>query len=157
MATKKDNTQNADDKMVCQFCGKPITSENALEHEAGGRCQSLREQGWDSQKLREHRASMSAEDVPQTEDGRPYVKVAVLHKRLVKEGIPVARMVRAMGGDRAVGEILHEKFEPVYVGRARYLHPDCMTEWGFNFLRNLPGRSSGKNGATEELAAELAK
>lgn len=147
----------SEQETTCQYCGKPISQENALEHGAGSRCQELREQGWDADRLAEHKASMSADEVPVTEDGREYVKVAVLHRRLVKEGIPVSRMVRAMGGDRSIDDPAHPHFKPVYVGRARYLHPDTMTEWGFNFLRSMNGRTpTSKDKETAEIEEALA-
>lgn len=139
----------------CLFCGKWISSESALENLAGHRCEDLQEQGWTKESLFELRQSKTVDEIPETEDGRPWIKVAALHKKLVREGIPVARMVKAMGGDRGVDEVLHDKFNFVYVGRARFLHPDCAGEWGLQFLRSMAGRSSG-NGK-DELAKELAK
>lgn len=153
MATKK--LDKPADLVTCKYCGKRITAESALEHEAGSYCHSLREAGWTDERLQEHRRSMSADEVPVTEDGRPYLKVAVLGKILRKEGIPVARLVRAFGGDRAIDPPLHEKFTPTYVGKARYVHPDCGETWGLNFLRKLPGRSS--NNKTAKLAKALKK
>jgi hypothetical protein len=96
---------------------------------------------------------MSASEVPVTDDGRAYIKVAVLHRRLEREGIPVSRMVRAFGRDRTLDGALHPNFQPIYVGRARYLHPDCGEEWGLNFLRSMEGGRESK--PTEAIEAAL--
>ena len=139
-------------KYKCQYCGKWIKADSWEEAMAGDYCHQLREErGFTTVTLAEHRQSMSADDVPESEDGRPYVKVAVLHKICVRESIPVSRMVKAFGGDRSIDGALHEKFTPVYVGRARYVHPDCAEEWGLNFMRAITGgRSSNSNSGTAE-------
>ena len=69
------------------------------------------------------------------------------------EGIPISRLVKAFGGDRTINGAMHPNFEPVYVGRARYVHPDCIEAWGLNFLRTMGGRES--NGS-EQAAVENA-
>lgn len=151
-------TKKTEDSITCQVCGKVLTREQAQENEMGAYCEHLLEEGWDARTLAEHRLSMSAGDVPTTEDGQPYIKVAALHKLLVKKGIPVSRMVRAFGGDRALDPPLHPKFRVVYVGNARWLDPWCATEAGLNFLRGMTGRASNgrkTDKATKEIEAAL--
>ena len=116
----------------CQHCGKKVTREEAVELESGSYCQHLRDAGYTTESLAAHRASLTVEEIP---DG--WIKVAALHKKLQKEGIPVARMVRAFGGDRALDGPLHPKFKVVYVGRARYLDPWCASSEGLEYLRGL--------------------
>lgn len=124
----------------CQYCGKWIKAESFEEFMAGDYCHDLREnRGFDEAALAELRAGMSAEEVPVTKDGRDWIKVAVLDKRLKRLGIPISRMVKAFGKDRSVDGPMHPKFQVVYVGRARYLHPDCGEEWGLNYLREMQG------------------
>ena len=139
-------------KFKCQYCGKWIKADTWDEAMAGDYCHQLREErGFDDASLAELRASMTVEDVPDSEDGRPYVKVAVLNKICRREGIPISRMVNAFGKDRSIDGPMHPKFQIVFVGRARYLHPDCAEEWGLNFMRNMTGgRSSNNKGASEE-------
>ena len=135
----------------CQYCGKWIKFETWEEFEAGDYCHQLRdEKGWDEVSLKAHRASMSSENVPVAEDGREYVKVAVLGRICTREGIPVSRLVKAFGRDRTIDGAMHPKFQPVYVGRARYVHPDCAEKWGLDFMRGIKGGS--KNGVASELA-----
>jgi hypothetical protein len=99
---------------------------------------------------------MSADEVPESEDGRPYIKVAVLGMIVKKEGIPVSRLVKAFGRDRCIDGAMHPKFQPVYVGRARYVHPDCGTKWGLDFMRNVVGgRSSSSSNDQKEVEAAL--
>jgi hypothetical protein len=143
-------------KFKCQYCGKLISADSFEEFMAGSYCHQLRdEQGWTEADLREHRLGMSANDVPVAEDGREYVKVAVLGRICRREGIPVSRLVKAFGKDRCIDGALHEKFQPVYVGRARYVHPDCGETWGLNYLRTMQG-GRDSNGGSEQAAVESA-
>ena len=142
-------------RFKCQYCGKWIGAESFEEFMAGSYCHQLRdEQGWTEGALREHRANTSSTDVPLAAAGRAYIKVAALDRLCKREGISISRLVKAFGGDRTINGALHPKFQPVYVGRARYLHPDCMEEWGLNFLRTMGGRES--NGSPEQAAVESA-
>jgi transposase-like protein len=85
-------------KYKCQYCGKWIKADTWEEAMAGDYCHQLREErGFDDASLAKHRANMSADDVPESKDGRPYVKVAVLNKICRREGIPVSRMVNGEG------------------------------------------------------------
>lgn len=141
----------------CQYCGKWIKAESFEEFMAGDYCHNLRdERGFTDETLLEHRQSMSADEVPDSEDGRPYIKVAVLGIIVRKEGIPVSRLVKAFGKDRCIDGAMHPKFQPVYVGRARYVHPDCGEKWGLDFMRNnVAGRSSNSSGEQKEVEAAL--
>lgn len=142
----------------CQYCGKWIKAESFEEFMAGDYCHNLRdERGFTDATLLEHRQSMSADDVPVTEDGREYVKVAVLGLVCRREGIPISRLVKAFGKDRCIDGAMHPKFQPVYVGRARYVHPDCGEKWGLDFMRNIAGgRTNNAGGSAEQKEVEEA-
>ena len=142
----------------CRYCGKFIKGETWEDAMAGDYCHQLREErGFDDASLAEHRKSMSADEVPTSKDGREYIKVAVLGNICRREGIPVSRLVKAFGGDRSIDGAMHDKFTPWYVGRARYVHPDCAEEWGLNFMRNMTGgRSNSKSGTAEQKEVEAA-
>ena len=120
----------------CQHCGKKVTREEAVELESGSYCQHLRDAGYTTESLTAHRVAMTVDEIPET-NGESWVKVAALHKKLQREGIPVARMVRAFGGDRSLDGPLHPKFKVVYVGKARYLDPWCASPEGLEYLRGL--------------------
>ena len=142
-------------KYKCQYCGKWIKFESWEEFLAGDYCHQLRdERGFTDATLQAHRREMSADNVPVTEDGREYIKVAVLDRKLKKLGIPISRMVRAFGKDRTIDGAMHEKWTPVYVGRARYLHPDCGEQWGLDFLTSMGRAENGK--PTEQAVIEAA-
>jgi hypothetical protein len=64
-----------------------------------------------------------------------WIKTSILHRTLVKEGIPVARMVNAMGGDRGLESASRDEFSFVYCGRARWVHPWCGSMEGLTYLR----------------------
>jgi len=142
-------------KYRCQYCGKWIKAASWEEFLAGDYCHQLRdERGFTDATLQAHRREMSADNVPVTEDGREYIKVAVLDRKLKKLGIPISRMVRAFGKDRTIDGAMHEKWTPVYVGRARYLHPDCGEQWGLDFLTSMGRAENGK--PTEQAVIEAA-
>lgn len=145
-------------KYKCQYCGKWIKAESWEEFLAGDYCHQLRdERGFTDASLAEHRASMSADEIPVTKDGREWIKVATLNRICRREGIPVSRMVKAFGKDRSIDGPMHPKFQVVYVGRARYLHPDCGEKWGLDYMRGIAGRSSNsKNAEVKEVEDALA-
>jgi len=153
---RKTVVTNADGTMKykCQYCGKFVSFDSWSEFEAGDYCHQIRdEQGWSEASLMEHRKAMSSDQVPVTDDGREYIKIANLGRVCRKEGIPISRLVRAFGGDRTLNGALHPKFEPIYVGKARYVHPDCGTKWGLDFMRAMSG---GRSNGTAEAAIEAA-
>lgn len=145
----------------CQYCGKWIKFDTWEEFEAGDYCHQLREErGFDEVSLAELRASMTVEEVPTSKDGREYIKVAVLGMVCRREGIPVSRLVKAFGKDRSIDGPMHAKFQVYYVGRARYVHPDCGEKWGLDFMRAIAGGRSGnsnsKNAEVKEVEDALA-
>lgn len=152
--THEDGTKS----FKCQYCGKFIKAESWDEAMAGDYCHQLRdERGFTTASLAELRASMTVDEVPTTDDGREWIKVATLDRLVKKLGIPVSRMVKAFGKDRSIDGPLHPKFQIVFVGRARYLHPDCGEEWGLNFMRGITGgRTNSKPKDAEQKEVEAA-
>ena len=152
VVTKTDADGNT--KYKCQYCGKCLSREESLENESGDYCHHLREQGMDTSYLKEHRQRLTVADVPEG-----YIKLASLDRICKKEGIPISRMVRAIGGDRALSEPIREEFRPIYVGNARYVDGWCASEEGLDFLRNLSGgspRKAKKAAEVDELEELLA-
>lgn len=64
-----------------------------------------------------------------------WVKLAVVSALCKENGVPVSRLVKATGGDRAMYPALSEHFQVRWHGRTRYL-PNSATEQ-MDFLRNL--------------------
>jgi hypothetical protein len=148
------------DKVKCRHCGKYISREEDLNSESGSYCRHLRETGWDDQALKEYRLTWTRPEIPVSEDGKPYIKVAALDKMLKKLGIPVIRMVKAMGGDRSLEGPRHPKFQPFYVGRARYIHPWCASPEGLDYLKGSGSKDSveapaGKTRKSVKAPAEV--
>lgn len=135
----------------CLRCGKTLIKDTSIENEQGDYCNHLfNELGYTTEALAAHRAAMSSTEVPED-----WVKVAALHKICVREGIPVASMVKAMGGDRALGTPLNEMWVPLYVGNARWLDPFCATPEGLDQLRAASKVAKiGKADASLALATE---
>lgn len=115
----------------CRFCGKILIRDKSIEQEAGDLCEELHAK-YTNEELMAHRGTMSATTVPEG-----WIKVSDLHKICEANGIPVNRMVNAFGRDRGLGEPLHPKFRPLYVGRVRWLDPWCASEEGLAFLKGI--------------------
>lgn len=110
----------------CSVCGKPLTDPESVKAGIGPLC---RAKGWTKEKVAEKMATLKRDAVPEG-----WVKLADVDKQLRLLGIPVARMVRAIGGDRGMDDPVRPEFQVVYVGRARYLSPFILTPEGLNIL-----------------------
>lgn len=149
--TKEDGSQVVE--VRCIHCGKWLSKEESLEAEQGDYCSHLREEGWDTKALMEHRRSMTATEVPEG-----WIKVAAMHRYCVANGVPVSRMVKAIGGDRCLNpdECLNPRWVPLYSGNARWLDPSCMTPEGLKeLLGGVAPRGSAKKGTTASAKAEI--
>jgi hypothetical protein len=136
----------------CHRCGKLLIRDKSIEQEAGDLCAHLDAEGITPEALMAHRATMSATVPPEG-----YIKVADLHKICVKHGIPVARMVKAIGGDRSRGPILEPRFTPVYVGQTRWLDPWCSSKEALDLLKNIrPTKADKAKAELSELENVLA-
>lgn len=111
---------------ACAVCGKPLTDPESIKAGIGPLC---RVKGWTKEKVAERMATLKRDVVPEG-----WLKLADVDKKLRLEGIPVARMVRAIGGDRAMEDPIRPEFQVVYVGRARYIDPFILTQEGLNIL-----------------------
>lgn len=111
---------------ACAVCGKPLTDPESVKAGIGPLC---RVKGWTKEKVAEKMATLKRDTVPEG-----WLKLADVDKKLRLEGIPVARMVRAIGGDRAMEDPIRPEFQVVYVGRARYISPFILTQEGLNIL-----------------------
>lgn len=131
----------------CRFCGKILIRDKSIEQEAGDLCEKLHEQ-FTSEELMAHRGTMSGTTVPEG-----WIKVSDLHKICEREGIPVNRMVNAIGRDRGLGAPIDPRFKPLYVGRARYLDPFCASKEGLALIR---GTQPTKDEKAKAEVAELA-
>lgn len=111
---------------ACSVCGKPLTDPESVKAGIGPLC---RAKGWTKEKVAERMALLKRDTVPEG-----WVKVADVDKALRLKGIPVARMVRAIGGDRGMEDPIRPEFQVIYVGRARWLSPFILTPEGLNIL-----------------------
>ena len=64
--------------------------------------------------------------------GYQLISVAELHKACNRWGVKVNRMVKALGGDRGLGESRSAEWKPVLVGRSRHVALSCVED-----LKNL--------------------
>lgn len=111
----------------CSVCGKPLTDPESVKLGIGPLC---RAKSWTKEAVTAKMAELKRTEIP-----AGWVKLADVDKKCRLEGIPVARLVRAVGGDRGMDPAI-KGFEVVYVGRARYLSPFVLTEEGLNILRD---------------------
>jgi len=145
-------------RQKCKYCGKWLSrDEDTPEDELRGDvCKAIHEErGLDGKALLEHRRSQSVAEIPVVESGpfkgQKWLKLATFKIILPKAGIPVSRIVDAIGKDRSLDGPVDPRFRVVYVGRPRYIHPWCASSEGLEFLRNL------KVGKSLPLVEEAAK
>lgn len=131
----------------CRFCGKILIRDKSIEQEAGDLCERLHEK-YSSEELMAHRGTMSGTVVPEG-----WIKVSDLHKICEANGIPVNRMVNAIGRDRGLSEPIDPRFRPLYVGRNRWLDPWCASKEGLAMIR---GTNPTKDEKAQAEIAELA-
>ncbi len=113
---------------ACSVCGKPLTDPESVKAGIGPLC---RAKGWTKEMWQAKMATLKRDAVPEG-----FVKLSDVADLCRKEGIPVSRLVRAVGGDRGMDEPAHPKFSVIYVGRARYLDPWVTSEEGLNLMRD---------------------
>lgn len=133
---------------VCGVCNKPLTDPESIKAGIGPLC---RQKGWTKEKIQERMVLLKKEEVP-----AGWRKLSELADQLRLKGIPVARMVRAVGGDRGMDDPIDIRFMPAYVGRARYLDPWCFGTEAENLLsdRNL-GKPAPEKKAKTPKAPKL--
>lgn len=129
----------------CQYCGKYLIRDKSIEQEAGDLCASLHE-NYTSEELMAHRGTMSAPEAP-----AGYIKVADLHKICEANGIPVNRMVNAIGRDRGLTPPIDPRFRPVYVKNVRYVDGWAATKEGLAMIAGTKPTKDQK--AKAEVAA----
>lgn len=100
--------------------------EVAEEKKASNR-RKYRNDDWTDEQVQSRFAELTVEAVPQTDDGRPWVKLAEVANAFRTAGIPISRLVRATGGDRGMNPPVNPLWQIVYVGRTRYMNPDVLT------------------------------
>lgn len=129
--SRPTQVQNADGTITykCQFCGKKITAEDAIEAEAGSYCHHLREQGLDDAALADIRSGKTVAEVPEG-----WVKIAAVHHLCDARGIPISALVRCFGGDRGLDPVLEPRFAFVYCGKARWVDGWVATSEGLAFI-----------------------
>ncbi len=168
----------------CRVCGKTLTAEQSVVRGIGPVCQAAVQkylpEGTELKDADETVLNAAiekaktekpnqADEVPvvkatkEGEEDRPFVSVAKMHNYCNSQEIPVSWMVRAIGGDRGTNAPLNEKWTPIYVGRTRYIHPDCMTEAGIEELKAAykkepkPKKADQPAVETEQAPAETAE
>lgn len=126
MTTDKD----VEARPVCTICGKPISSETALEHEMGGRCKKIAEGVLKPRYVR-------ADEPP---DG--YILLARVTDAIRKEkakknpiaNLTVSKWVKSFGEDRGTGTLADEICQPIYVGRKRWVDAWLATQDGLKAI-----------------------
>jgi hypothetical protein len=137
----------------CRFCGKYLIRDKSVEQEAGDYCEHLREDlGYTTETLMAHRATMSAPTAPEG-----YIKVADLHKICEAAGIPVNRMVNAIGRDRGLSAPIDPRFRPVYVKGTRWVDGWCATKEGLAMIAGVRPTKDQKAQAEVKQLEEAVK
>ena len=137
MATGKaqGNKAQAQAQVIkCNVCGKVLKRNASIKAQAGHKCQQLQAKYTPAQ-LQAHYAGLTG-NVP-----KGYITVASLHKTIVANkhkpifaGLTVSKMVKAIGGDRALNAPAHPICKPVYNGRCRWVNGWLATQAGLQAL-----------------------
>jgi hypothetical protein len=130
----------------CHRCGKILVRDKSIEAEAGDLCAHFDASGITPEYLMQHRATMTVTTLPEG-----MIKVAELHKICEREGIPVNRMVNAIGKDRGLSDPIDPRLKPVYFGNARYVSAWSSTKEGLAVIRGVQPTKQQK------IDAELAE
>ena len=141
----------------CEVCGKPISAEGSIEEGHGPLCKQRQAAGHTKESLAEYKASRTVEELEGGEE--LWVSIPKLAEKCREEGVPISRMVAAIGGDRGLGTPKHEDLNPVYCGRTRYVKATALTEH-WNLIGTAPVRKrkakaeakEGSEGKVEKLA-----
>jgi hypothetical protein len=112
----------------CSVCNKPLTDPESIKAGIGPLC---RAKGWTKEAVAAKMATLKKDTVPEG-----WIKLSEVANVCRSKGIAVARLVRAVGGDRGMEEPAHPMFQVIYVGRARYLDPRVISEEGLNILND---------------------
>lgn len=122
----------------CLRCGKTLVRDTSIEREEGDLCSHLYDElGHTQESLREIRAKATVQAVPEH-----MIKIAALHRICVSKGIPVSRMVVAIGGDRGLNAPADKRLKPIYVGNARYVSDWAATAEGLALIASIGGRTN---------------
>src|SRR3989304_5449808 len=129
---KVRTTPKAPAKVVCQYCGKHLTKAGSQAATAGHLCSKLAANGYTAAKLAQHRLAQTVTTIP-----AGYIKLAQLHKIVQANkakiaGLNIAKMVKVIGGDRALSTPAHAICKPVYASNGhRWGNPWLATQAGF--------------------------
>lgn len=137
----------------CLRCGKILVRDTSVEREEGDLCSHLYDElGHTVESLRAVRAAATVAAVPEK-----MIKIAALHRICVSKGIPVSRMVTAIGGDRGLNAPADKRLKPIYVGNARYVSDWAATPEGLALISSIGGRTGTKPTSTKAVAAAAKK
>lgn len=132
----------------CRFCGKILIRDKSIEQEAGDLCEKLHEK-YTPEELAQAKMNRTVTQLPEG-----YIAIPVLHKICEANGVPVNRMVNAIGRDRGLSEPIDERLRPVYFGRTRYVSGWAATPEG---LAVIAGSKPTKAQKAQQEVAELEK
>jgi hypothetical protein len=132
----------------CAICHKPLT-----KGDVGATCTAH------MGKIRA--GAIISDSVP---DG--WVRMSKVCRYLEAAGFTTSAIVKACGGDAATEAPIAEIFRVHYVGRGKWLHPDCMTSKGVDAMKTAakaevkppaPVQPAKVEAVISEIAATLAR
>jgi len=106
---------------TCTICGKPLF--RVYEDNVGSTC-----------KAHEGKLRQTATESSVVPEG--FLRMSHVCRKAVEQGITIAAVVNAAGGDACTKPLLNDIFRVVYVGRGKFMDPRVLTE-GFAMLKKL--------------------
>ena len=118
-------SNNSNMPVVCQYCGK--TLKKGGTH--GALCAKNIKAGYNQANRLALKSALAYATAPVG-----YITVAHLHTVCVANLVPVARMVKAIGGDGVTAQPAHAITAPVYVNGTRYVSGWLATKAGITAM-----------------------
>jgi hypothetical protein len=122
----------------CNMCGKYLLAPQSQTVGLGGLCAKHAQKNRTPAFMAKNLAKQTVAAVP-----AGYVKLASLKQPYKQAGVPISRLVNAIGGDRGLLPVMHAKIHVVYVKRVRWVTPWVATKTGMAFIMANCGKNTG--------------
>ena len=114
-------TETTPDKVICEFCNKPISRSKSVETGHGARCTFIRATLGDGSAQKIHRLRYTSDAIA---ENKMFVKLADVSRSIEANALTtVSRFVTAFGTDQNAKSPKHIALTPIYTRkRVRYIH-----------------------------------
>jgi hypothetical protein len=129
---------------TCSRCGKPLSNPESVAAGIGPICEAH------AGKSMAHEFTIDAGSEYDTDKWIPFTEG---YNYVVSQGIPGNRLIKVTGGEGVIHEPFAKVFEPMYIGRKKYLQREAISPENIEYLKNQGWKIQK---AAEEKALEAA-